>query len=201
MHAKKPSVPAFQSVVLAGVTDVKHLKAKIRPDGQKRLNSPWNIAADFDVNLSFGESDVAGMLAAYETDHKKDLDVGAVAAELVAWTGGYPFLVSRLCQLVDARNMGWNRNGVNQAVRELLGDDDVSLFESLMGQLEAQAEIKDRLRATIMLGEEIDYSPYDETQKLLRMYGFAKVQEGKLVVANRIFETLLCDYFLAEERD
>jgi hypothetical protein len=37
-------------------------------------------------------------------------------------------------------------------------------------------------------------------QKMLRMYGFAKRQDGKLVVANRIFETLLCDYLLAEEK-
>ncbi|OQY54272.1 MAG: hypothetical protein B6245_21525, partial [Desulfobacteraceae bacterium 4572_88] len=36
----------FQSVILAGVHDVKTLKAKIRPDDERRYNSPWNIAAD-----------------------------------------------------------------------------------------------------------------------------------------------------------
>ena len=49
---KNPGHPTFRSVVLAGVTDVKHLRARIHPDGESRVNSPWNIAADFDVDMS-----------------------------------------------------------------------------------------------------------------------------------------------------
>jgi hypothetical protein len=37
--------PTFRSVILAGVYDVKTLKLKIRPDKEKKYNSPWNIAA------------------------------------------------------------------------------------------------------------------------------------------------------------
>ena len=37
----------FQSVILAGVYDIKNLKLKIRPDEAHQYNSPWNIAADF----------------------------------------------------------------------------------------------------------------------------------------------------------
>ncbi len=196
-----PSYPAFQSVVLAGVTDVKHLKAKIRPDGESKVNSPWNIAADFDVVMSFDEADVAGMLADYEEDHATGMDVAAVSDEVVAWTGGYPFLVSRVCQLMDVRGLAWNRAGVDEAVRLLLKDDDVSLFESLMGQLENHAELKGALRAMLIAGERMEYLPYDETQKLLRMYGFATERDGMLVIANRVFETLLCDHLLGEERD
>ena len=33
------NLPAFQAVILAGVTDIKHLKIKIRPDDEFRLNS------------------------------------------------------------------------------------------------------------------------------------------------------------------
>jgi hypothetical protein len=40
---------AFHSVILAGVHDVKSLKAKIRPDAERKYNSPWNIAVDFEV--------------------------------------------------------------------------------------------------------------------------------------------------------
>lgn len=40
-------VPAFQSVILAGVTDIKNLRRKIRSDNAHRFNSPWNIAAHF----------------------------------------------------------------------------------------------------------------------------------------------------------
>lgn len=34
--------PTFQSVILAGVYDVKNLKRKIRPDEEHKVNSPWN---------------------------------------------------------------------------------------------------------------------------------------------------------------
>ncbi len=39
----------FQPVVLAGVHDIKTLKAKIRGEGEKGYGSPWNIAVDFKV--------------------------------------------------------------------------------------------------------------------------------------------------------
>jgi hypothetical protein len=41
----------FHSVTLAGVHDVKSLK--IRPDEEQKYNSPWNIAADFDIDMIF----------------------------------------------------------------------------------------------------------------------------------------------------
>ena len=199
-HEEDPSFPAFQSVILAGVTDIKHLKTRIRPENESKMNSPWNIAADFDVDMSFSTKDVAGMLAQYEADHVTGMDIYAVAEELVACTSGYPFLVSRLCQLIDVRGLGWDHAGVNTAVRELLKDDDVSLFESLTGKLETYPGLKGTLRSLLMNGEDIDASPYDETQKQLRMFGFATERRNKLTIANRIFETLLYDYFLAEEQ-
>ena len=198
---ENPSYPAFQSVVLAGVTDVKHLKAKVRPDSKSKVNSPWNIAADFDVRMSFDEADVAGMLVDYEADHATGMDVGAVSRELVDWTGGYPFLVSRICQLADKHGLPWDSEGVDQAVRMLLGDGNVSLFESLTGKLQDYPELKEQLRSILMRGAEIDFSPYNETQKLLEMYGFITKRSGKVAIANRVFETLLYDYFLAEEQE
>ncbi len=196
-----PSYPAFQSVVLAGVTDVKHLKAKIRPEETSKTNSPWNIAADFRVRMSFDETDVAGMLGQYEADHATGMDVTAVAKEIIAWTSGYPFLASRICQLMDEGGLGWDREGVNRAVRMLLTDDNVSLFESLTGKLEDHPALKAQLRSMLMSGEEIFFSPYNETQKLLSMYGFIKNRSGKVAISNRIFETLLYDLFLSEEHE
>ena len=42
---------AFKSVVLAGVTDIKYLKSRIKPDNDRKVISPWNIAADFDIDM------------------------------------------------------------------------------------------------------------------------------------------------------
>ena len=43
---------AFQSVILAGVYDVRNIRRKLRPEDEHKQNSPWNIAADFDVDMS-----------------------------------------------------------------------------------------------------------------------------------------------------
>lgn len=40
--------PAFRSVILAGVYDIKNLKLKIRSEQEHQYNSPWNIAAKFE---------------------------------------------------------------------------------------------------------------------------------------------------------
>lgn len=50
IHRKERAT--FQSVILAGVYDVKNIRRKIRSDEEHKINSPWNIAADFHVNSS-----------------------------------------------------------------------------------------------------------------------------------------------------
>ena len=65
---KNSKVKTFQSVILAGVTDVKHLKSKIRGEADAKENSPWNIAADFNIDMSLSETGIQGMLNEYEAD-------------------------------------------------------------------------------------------------------------------------------------
>lgn len=69
----------FQSVILAGVYDIKNLRHKIRPDEEHKYNSPWNIAADFKVDMSFSENEIAGMLEAYEKDHQTGMNIEKMA--------------------------------------------------------------------------------------------------------------------------
>ena len=56
------NIPTFWSVILAGVYDVKNMKLKLRPDEEKKYNNPWNIAVDFDVDMSFSAEDIAECL-------------------------------------------------------------------------------------------------------------------------------------------
>ncbi len=66
---KDPEDKTFRSVILVGVTDVKHLRSKIRSGDEHKVNSPWNIAADFDIDMSLSETGIKGMLDEYESDH------------------------------------------------------------------------------------------------------------------------------------
>ena len=84
-------------------SDVKHLKSKMRDEDQQKVNSPWNIVADFDIDMSLSEDGIRGMLDEYESDNHTGMDTAEMARYLRAYTNGYPFLVSRLCELLDKK--------------------------------------------------------------------------------------------------
>lgn len=94
-YLSKRSEPTFQSVVLAGVYDIKNMKLKVRPEEEHRYNSPWNIASDFMVDMNFYVSDISGMLMEYEADVHTGMDISSIAELIYDYTSGYPFLVSR----------------------------------------------------------------------------------------------------------
>ena len=203
--------PAFQSVILAGVTDVKHLKSKIREDGHQKVNSPWNIAADFLVNMSFSRRDIKGMLDEYEAEHKTGMNTDDIASCIEAYTAGYPYLVSRICQLIDERLMSrnpdqktstlpWSRQSVDEAVKWIVSEEN-TLFDSIMGKLTNYPGLKRQLYRIIMLGETVEYIPDDEAQKQLRMYGFLDKKDNSVIISNRIFETRLYNHFLGEKQE
>ena len=80
--------PTFQSVILAGVYDVKNIKRKIRPEDAHKVNSPWNIAAEFSVDMSFSVKDIQGMLKEYERDNVTGMDVSEMAERIYDYTAG-----------------------------------------------------------------------------------------------------------------
>lgn len=195
----------FQSVILAGVTDVRNLKRKLHPEEEHKFNSPWNIAADFKVDMSLHEDGIAGMLQEYEADHKTGMDVNGVAKEIYAYTNGYPFLVSRICQLIDTEIVGdercgsldtaWTCEGVFEAVRLILLEKN-TLFDTLMGKVYDNQELRDTLERILLAGETLLYNPDDMQVADAEMYGFVQNAGGTVVVANRIFETRLYNFFL-----
>ena len=198
-------VPAFQSVVLAGVYDVRNIRRKIRSEEQHKVNSPWNIASDFLVDMSFSAEAIAGMLREYEADYHTGMDVGEIAGLLYDYTSGYPFLVSRLCKLMDERIAGspgfadkksvWTKEGFLEAVRMLLAEKN-TLFESLTGKLSDYPELKKLLYLLLFQGQSIVYNPDDAAVDMALMFGFVKTEHGMVTVANRIFETRLYNMFL-----
>lgn len=191
----------FQSVILAGVYDIKNLKRKLRADEEHKVNSPWNIAADFDIDMGLSENGIIGMLHAYEQDHHTGMDINKMAALLYEYTGGYPYLVSKLCRLMDEKicaASAWTKDGFLEAVRMLLSENN-TLFESLTGKLTNDPELCQMLRELLFLGKTITYSPSSQSVHLAIMFGFVKNEGGKVLPSNRIFDTLLYDYFLCAD--
>lgn len=207
---KSPKFKTFQSVILAGVTDVRHLKSKIRDEDQHRVNSPWNIATEFDVDMSLSADGIRGMLEDYEKDYGTGMDTAEMARLIYEQTNGHPFLVSRLCQLIDEKvcgqtgdfaeriSEGWTRNGLNEALKLILSERN-TLFESLAGKLVNNMELKSAIHRLLMEGERIPYNMLNESIRQMEMYGFVRNEHHMVVIANRIFETVLYNLFFSEE--
>ena len=200
--------PAFQSVILAGVYDVKNIKQRLRPDGEHRVNSPWNIAADFLLDMNFSVKDISGMLAEYESDYQTGMDIKEIAQFIYDYTSGYPFLVSRICKLMDERITGsegyfdrklvWTKEGVLEAVKILLIEKN-TLFESITGKLADYPRLRELVYSLLFTGRKISYNPLSPSIEIAEMFGFIKNSRGDAVISNRIFETVLYNLFLSEE--
>lgn len=199
------NVSTFYSVILAGVTDVKNLKHKIHPDEANKFNSPWNIAAAFTVDMSLSVPGISGMLGEYEADHHTGMDIERIAQLLFDYTSGYPFLVSRLCQIMDQDLKGnrfpnltqvWTVEGISEAFKQILMEQN-TLFESLMAKVYSNKPLSDVLQRILFGGERIPYNPDNIPSMDGEMYGFIKNDNGALAVTNRIFESRLYNYFLS----
>ncbi len=190
--------PTFHSVILAGVYDVKNLKRKLRADDDHKVNSPWNIAADFNIDMSFSQTDIAGMLEDYESDHHTGMDIEDMSGLLYDYTSGYPFLVSRLCKLMDEEpgQGSWTKSGFNDAVRLLLSEKN-TLFESLSEKLISYPELNTMLQALLFTGKSFTYNNYEPAVDMATMFGFIKNEKGVIAVANRIFDTWLYNFYLS----
>ena len=202
---KNKKFKTFQSVILAGVTDVKHLKSKIRSEDDSKENSPWNIAADFTIDMSLSEVGIKGMLNEYEADHHTGMDTEAIAKSIRDYTNGYPFLVSRICQLIDeevSKSMSlseaWTNRGMDEAVKLLLAENN-TLFQSLTKNLNNYPELKAAIRSILMEGTKLTWNPDQDDIVQMQMYGLVRNEHNTVRVANRIFETRLYNLFLSDE--
>ena len=198
----------FHSVILAGVYDIKNLKLKIRPDDERQYNSSWNIAASFNIDMSFSVKQIKQMLEEYEADQNTGMDIAAVAKEIYQYTSGYPYLVSAVCKTMDERlpdkekfediKKIWTREGIEEAVKLML-KTNTTLFDSMVKQLSAYKNLRRTIEEIIYQGKQIPFSPAEKSINMGVMFGFLKEQDGNVVIANRIFEMYLLNMFIAEE--
>ncbi len=197
----------FRSVILAGVYDIKNLKIKLHPDEESKYNSPWNIAVDFKVDMDFAPEDIATMLQEYEEDNHTGMDIMQISRLIYEYTSGYPYLVSRICQLADERLVGtknfpdrrdvWTQEGI-AAAELMLRKHRNTLFDDMIKKLADFPQLKWMVQDILFCG---NMYPFEEDNHLINLgvtFGFLKDNNGTVAIKNRIFETKLYDLFLSE---
>lgn len=71
------------------ICTIHNNKLKIRSDQEHKYNSPWNIASDFDVDMSFSKEEIETMLDDYVKSKGVVLDKEYFSERLHFYTSGY----------------------------------------------------------------------------------------------------------------
>ena len=186
----------FKSVVLAGVHDIKNIKMKLRPEEEHQYNSPWNIAAKFELDMSFHTKDIASMLCAYEEDYHTGMDIEEVAKSIYYYTEGYPFLVSDICKTLHDNQLSWDLAGVTEAEKRIVKSNN-TLFDDLIKNLTRYTEFRTLVERILLRGAQIAFEIRNPGIDRGLMYGIFKESDSKVKVSNIIFETVIFNYFIS----
>lgn len=136
------------------------------------------------------------------------MNIRDMAELLYEYTSGYPFLVSRLCKIMDEQipeREGyphlisvWTKEGFLEAVKELLIESN-TLFDDMVKKLDDFPELKQALYRVLFKGERVPYNVDNLAINLGLMFGFMKLSGGMVQITNRIFETRIYNIFISEE--
>lgn len=198
MFLSRNMLPTFQSVILAGVYDVKNIKLKMRSEDEHQYNSPWNIAVPFKVDMFLPANGIAAMLEEYKKDHQLDFDCQQIGQMIFDYTSGYPFLVSRICQIVDEEAYSWDKEGVLKATHDLLIERN-TLFDDMIKKLDQYQELKDLLQSILFEGKTRTFYIDEKYLQIGLMFNFLKNNNGSVAIACRLMETRLYNMFIGEE--
>ncbi|MBQ9396142.1 MAG: AAA-like domain-containing protein [Proteobacteria bacterium] len=203
LYLKRKARPTFQSVILAGVYDIKNLKLKIRPETEHQYNSPWNIAARFDVDMSLPADGIERMIAEYKADHMgvpevDIMDTHEMAQLIYDYTSGYPFLVSRLCQILDEKKLRWDKDGFLDAEKELLHERN-TLFDDMVKKLNDFPEMRQMFKEILLNGRKFTFNRLEKHIQMAFLFNFITESDKAVKISNRIFETVLYDLFISED--
>lgn len=190
---------SFHSVILAGVHDIKTLKVKIRPEEKKMFNSPWNIAVDFETDLSLFPDEIASMLEEYVKERQVKIDIPFFAENLFYFTSGYPFLVCLLCKIIDENILPgkskkeWEPHDLVQAVQIALTKDNTN-FDTLIKNLENNPELYELVFKIIMNEKGFSYNKDNPVIRFGTIYGILQGERGRTKIHNRLYEQRIYNY-------
>lgn len=187
----------FKCVILAGVYDVKNLKLKLRPEEERKYNSPWNVAVDFPIDMSLNFSEICSMLKNYQRDRGIAFCIEEAAEEIHRYTSGYPFLVSLVCLWLDERlpesmevRERWTKEGIRMAVREILKSTN-TLFDDVVKNIENHEKFRRFIEGILLEGRQIPYKISNPEIGLGVTFGMITEDNGICKISNIIFETYI----------
>ena len=139
--------------------------------------------------MTFQADEIAQMLSDYETDFHTGMDIKSISEEIYKYTNGYPFLVSKLCKVIDEElDKNWTLEGVQTATKQTILEKN-TLFTSLTKNLEEYPELKRFIYSLSILGDTITYDANNPVMDFATMFSIIRYDASRKVrIHNIIFE-------------
>ncbi len=192
---------SFHSVILAGLHDVKNLKLKLRDNSEAIYNSPWNIAVDYNVDMTFKPKQIETMLVDYISATSAKMNITPIAECLYFHTSGYPYFVSKICKIIDEVicSKEWSKTDIIEAIKIIIRSESNTNFDTLIKNLENNKKLY-KLTEQILLGSAIvSYDSSDPIINYGKMHGIFTVNDNnKVKIFNRVYEEKIINYIVAK---
>lgn len=176
----------FKSVILVGIY----------------YNLPWNREGDFDIDMNFNCSEIETMISDYNQVNKLNINVSEISKEIYFFTNGYPFLVSRICQIIDEKfypdeKKSWTLIDIQKSV-SIITLESNTLFKSLIKNIENNKELYTLIKRILINCENIVFDKFDPIMSLGVMCGIFNNLDNCLKISNKIFEETLYNYIISK---
>ncbi|MGL4741281.1 MAG: GxxExxY protein, partial [Sarcina sp.] len=138
----------------------------------------------------------------YSKENNLNMDIKNLSLELYKFTNGYPFLVSRVCQIVDEKILenqkkNWEVEDIYKSIKILLTEHN-TLFDDLIKNIENNKDLNELMFDIIINGEEKSFNIYNKVISIGAMFGYFREEDYKVAISNRIFKEILYNYFSSE---
>lgn len=166
-----------------------------------------DITSDREIILLIDEVDKSpnNKLLEYSKVNKLNMNISELSNEIYKFTSGYPFLVGRICQIVDENIIGdikrvWEIKDIHVAIKNLLNEHN-TLFDDLIKNLENNNELYKLIESLLIFDVEKKLEMYNPEINLGYMFGYLKNENGYVKVANIIFSELIYNYMISKIND
>lgn len=142
------------------------------------------------------------MLEEYSRERGVIMNCLEMAEQIYFYTSGHPFLVSKLCKVIDENfeeDQDWEYLGIEKAVKQTLQERNTN-FESLIKNLENETALYQMIYDLLLAGVQKTYNLDHPLIQLGQIYGVFKNQSGRLVIHNRIYEQRIYNYIDSKKR-
>ncbi|MGL4875898.1 MAG: AAA family ATPase, partial [Clostridium sp.] len=129
-------------------------------------------------------------------------NVEEISTEIYKYTSGYPYLVSRICQIIDEdiyeKKENWKVQDVLEGVKILVSERN-PLIDDLIKNLENNKELFEYIYEILILGVQQVYNINEPNIDKGTMFGyFIKNKEGTVEVSNQIFKEIIYNYMTSK---